>query len=137
MKTQPITIKTVKMVDEHTDLSYLGQFSDIKGKFAIEHDGGRNQYKYFNAENVENLKEARQNYDIMMKYENGHVCDYGITATAEIVVNGVCQKITSGGLWGLSSECDDSEFKEVADDQIADLKEILKKLGFKKFKVEE
>ena len=55
------------LIDENPDLSYLGEFSNEEGEFAIKHDLSDNRtYNYFNAENVENMKQAMQNYERMM-----------------------------------------------------------------------
>lgn len=75
------SIKLVRKVDTDTDLSYLGQFSDTPGAYPIENtEGGRNSYKWFNADNVETTEQAQQNYDRIMEYNNGTLCDYGIYA---------------------------------------------------------
>lgn len=124
-----------RIPDYDTDLSYLGTFGNEAGKFAVKHDGNRNDYPYFNADNVENMKQAKQNYNRIMKYDSGELCDYGVKATAEVYTSQdgkswKIDKITSGGLWGLSSDGSTAEFDSEAENQRAELTDILKEFGF-------
>lgn len=138
MKNTTIKINKIILkhsVDYDSDLSYLGNFSNTAGKFAIAHDGGRNSYKYFNAENVENMKQAKENYDRMMQYEKGAVVDFGIMAEAEISTSEdgniwTINHIKSGGLWGIESDSEESYIKQIEEEQLNDLKYILLQLGF-------
>lgn len=126
-------------IDQNPDLSYLGEFSSERGKFAIEHEPNDNRsYPYFNADNVENMKHAKQNYKRMMKYENQELCDYGVIAEAEILIRqkgyisySLIQTLKSSGLWGLVSDGTEADFKEVEKEQLEELKDILKEFGFK------
>ena len=131
------TVKEIKIkstLDESPDLSYLGEFSNDKGKYAIQHNGERGTYTFFNAANVENMKQAYANYGRIMKYENGDICDNGIIADCEILIpqgnnNFLTQKITSGGLWGISSDNDKAYIESIKKEQLNELKEILKLLN--------
>lgn len=75
---------------------------------------------------------ATADYQRMESYNNGDWHSTGVRAEAEIVVNGVCQDITSGGLWGIESDSDDSYFAEVGSEELAELKKQLSALGFSK-----
>ena len=136
-----------KILDENPHLDYLGEFSDTAGEFAIEHEKYTNRtYKYFNAANVENKKQAMENYRRMMLYENGTLCDYGVMATAEVLTsfdtgakmeggkilkgNWLINKIHSGGLWGLSSDGEQADFDNEAQNQKDELKDVLLEFGF-------
>lgn len=130
-------IKIKRIADYDTDLSYLGTFSDKQGEYSIEHiRGERNSYKYFNADNVSNMEEAEQNYKRIMKYETGNLMDYGVEAEAVIYTsddggkNWLINKISSGGLWGLSSDGDEADFEAEENQQMEDLKITLKEFGF-------
>jgi hypothetical protein len=68
--------------------------------------------------------------DRLQQYRNGDFSFVGISAEAEIVVNGVCQMITSGGLWGIESDSDRQYFSEVEQEEVDQLKAILQSLGF-------
>jgi hypothetical protein len=46
------------------------------------------------------------------------------------VVNGVCQTITSGGLWGIESDSDHEYLVEIGQQEVDQLKAILQTLGF-------
>ena len=64
------------------------------------------------------------------QYQNGDFGFVGIRAEAEIVVNGVCQIVTSGGLWGIESDSDRQYLSEVEQEEVDQLKAILQSLGF-------
>lgn len=52
----------------------------------------------------------------------------GVIAEAEVIIEGVIQTLTSGGLWGI--EGDASEYiAEVAEEEYADLRKILISIG--------
>ena len=124
---------TESKTDSNPDLSWLGVFSETKGKFAIEHEPNNNRsYKWFNAENVSNQEEAQQNYDQMMKYVNGHANQIGITAYAQIQIADTIQKITSMGLWGIDSDNNEGYIAEINKGQLDDLCDVLHSLGFSK-----
>ncbi len=73
---------------------------------------------------AESFQERRQQYD------NGDFGFIGIRAEAEIVVAGVCQTITSGGLWGIESDSAHDYLFEIEQEEIEQLQEILQALGF-------
>ena len=140
-KIEKITIK--RMIDENPDLDYLGKFSDKAGEYAIKHsEGSANLYQYFNAENVDNMKQAKENYNRIMEYEKGNLCDYGIKAVAEIRTSQdegntwLINSISSGGLWGLSSDGTEEDFIQEGSNQLEDLKDVLLELGFEKKEIE-
>lgn len=122
-------------VDECPDLSWLGEFSnEPKGKFSIPHEPeDASSYNYFNAENVSNKGEAQQNYERMLAYGNDWSM-VGIIAEAEVAVKvGDCWKldcITSSGLWGIETDAEEEHHNEVANEQIDELKQLLREYGF-------
>jgi hypothetical protein len=59
------------------------------------------------------------------QYQDGRFGFIGIRAEAEIVVNGVCQIITSGGLWGIESDSDLQYLAEIEHEEVDQLKAIL------------
>ena len=131
-KINKITIK--RQYDENPDLSYLGTFSDEPGKYAIGTSGNSDVFQWFNADNVGNMKQARQNFKRMMEFETGDVHCIGIRAEAEIVTGqenfGTLNWIKSGGLWGIDSDAGEDVMKEVEGDQLMELMDILIELGF-------
>ncbi len=133
-----VSIQYTHEIDESPDLSYLGTFSDTPAdKFCVEiPNATRNQYKYFNADNVENDEQAQQNFNEMMEYENGNKVSMGIGATAKIATSQDGGKtwlhtteIKTFALWGIDSD-DIGYIKDIERDRLEDLKVELKEFGF-------
>jgi hypothetical protein len=121
-------------------------------------DMGRNEDRYFNPsfnyvdkngkalpENTpeEVRKYTRQDYDRMESLNAGNWYFLGISAEAEIGIpdtyrrvhpldpgSMTLQRITSGGLWGIESDSNKSDFAEVEQEQLSELRAQLKALGF-------
>jgi hypothetical protein len=74
--------------------------------------------------------EAEGFHERREQYDNGDFGFIGIRAEAEIVVAGVCQTITSGGLWGIESDSTPDYLSEIGQEEIEQLQEILQELGF-------
>lgn len=53
----------------------------------------------------------------------------GVWAEADVIVEGVIQKIRSSGLWGIESDSDKGYFQSVAKEEYANLVDILKQMG--------
>lgn len=68
----------------------------------------------------------------MESLHRGDWCYIGITAQAEVVVEGVCQTIHSGGLWGTESDSDKAYLAEIETEQLGELRTQLHALGFSK-----
>lgn len=117
----------------------------------------RNEYRYFNPSFnyvtkadepqagltvADVVKYTRQDYERMESAHAGNWCYIGIRAEAEIGIGDVreypsrfnvtCQRITSGGLWGIESDSSDSDLEEIKEEQLEDLKLQLQALGFGK-----
>ncbi len=142
MKKRITSISIQRIPDYDEDHDYLGRFSNTPNEYAVEHNGDRGTYKYFNAENVENMKQARKNYNRIMRFENGELSSLGIKAFANIQTgygsegSWLCNTIHSGGLWGFDSDYDEAELKEQEKEQLADIKEVLAALGFTKKQID-
>lgn len=117
-------------------------------------DMARNEYRYFNPssnyvtaddkpQNLtpdEVIKYTRQDYERMESLNAGHWSYIGIRAEAKILIgdvarypnfaSGTIQTIGSGGLYGIESDSERSYFSEVAAEQLAELKNQLRALGF-------
>lgn len=130
------------LIDEEADLSHYGEFSDEKGEFAIKHDTYNSNlaFNYFNANNVENMRQARQNYKRVIDYDKGYWSMIGIRAEAEILTGKkewqLINTITSGGLWRIENDGHESDYKEIEEEQLDELKDVLRKLGFSKLQIE-
>jgi len=103
-------------------------------------DMERNKYRYFNG-NVENYtgntpedirKYVRQDYERMERLNRGDWCYIGIRAEAKIMIDNVCQKITSGGLWGVESDSSREYFAEIEAEELYELRKQLTAAGFSK-----
>lgn len=66
------------------------------------------------------------------QYKNGEFGYIGIRAEAEIVIDSVIQRISSGGLWGTESDSDESYLKEIEQEELSGLRSILHEMGFSK-----
>lgn len=118
-------------------------------------DMGRNELQYFNPssnykdETPENIRKyVRQDYERMESLNRGDWRFIGIRAEAEISLIGtvksgsptldayfpsrISQTVTSGGLWGVESDSSAEYFKEIEDEQLAELREQLHAVGFSK-----
>jgi hypothetical protein len=77
-----------------------------------------------------------QDYKRCEEYNNGYWHFIGIRAEAEVGVklNGSdswkLDELTSGGLWGIESDSDKDHFKEVAGEELSQLRKILEAYGF-------
>jgi len=127
------------IVDEYPDLTFLGEFSDTPGQFAIHHSDNAGEFRYFNADNVSNEAEARENYERMLQFNNGDICMKGIRAEAKIVTSfnlldpsqsATMNRISSPGLWGIESDRNEEYVKEIEKEELNELRDILTLLGF-------
>jgi hypothetical protein len=69
--------------------------------------------------------------DRKAQYERGDFSFVGVRVEAEVEINGVIQKISSGGLWGIESDSDKKHLREVAKEEYDQLVGILKSMGIK------
>ncbi len=139
LKIESITIKHIR--DEHSDGSdTLGKYSNTPKEGAIDRqergDMRRGEFQYFipamTAEETGNPNSPEQDYQRAEALNKGEWGYIGIRAEATIIVNGIIQKISSGGLWGIESDSDKDYFREVAEEQMSELADTLQALGFKK-----
>ena len=132
MKTIIESISIKRMIDEHPDLSWIGEFSDTPKDGAINHkerSGERHVYQYFNPANP---GYAEQEYKEMMDYENGNYCFIGVQAEAVVSYptgnnSRRLEWFTSGGLWGIHSDSDDDYLETIVTEELNDLKQHLEK----------
>lgn len=118
-------------------------------------DAERGEFRYFNGcvenykgESPEDIRKyVRQDYERMERLQHGDWCYIGIRAEATITLNATWensvvskaswhkpiapeQTITSGGLWGVESDSDRTYLSEIETDELAELRERLRALGF-------
>jgi len=70
--------------------------------------------------------------DRLDQYKRGVFGYMGIVAKAEVVIDGICQTITSGGLWGIEDDSDEGYLNEIAQEQLNELSDQLEAIGFPK-----
>ena len=63
------------------------------------------------------------------QFKNGDFSFVGMRAEADVVIEGVVQKLTSGSLWGIESDSGDDYIQEVAAEEYGDLRKILISIG--------
>lgn len=143
MKIKSIKIKT--HIDENPDLSWLGEYSSQRKKWAIDrkarHDLERNQHRYFHPARAPtsgmNHEERRvawnqceMDYERMEKYNK---CDWQMNflqAEAEVDISLTIQRITSGGIGGIESDSSQDYLDMIEAEQKDELAHILKEMGF-------
>lgn len=133
-------VRFVREVDTDPDMSYLGEYKSSPGAEdrTIDReergDMGRNEFRYFiaamSAKETGNPESVEQDYKRAEAMNRGEWWYVGIRAEARIVVGETCQRITSGGLWGIESDSGADYFAEVQAEELANLKEQLMELGF-------
>lgn len=132
-----ITFK--KEEDYCPDLSYLGEYKSQPGdddKTIDRQERGdreRNQHRYFIAAmsgaETGNPNSVEQDYKRMEDYGGDWYMMY-LRCEAEVVINGIMQKVTSGGLGGVESDSDDSYFEEIKEEQLEELADVLRSMAF-------
>jgi len=133
-------IKIVHDTDCSPDFSHIGEYTSEPGpedrtiNREERGDMRHGEYRYFVAamsgEETGNPKSVEEDYKRMEDYNRQEWGFLGIRADATLYVNGCMQKITSAGLWGIESDSGNDYFEEVAKEQLAELTETLKTLGF-------
>lgn len=124
--------------DPDPDLSWIGKYSDVWEKHAIDRFEDRHhdnrEYRYFHPANPEYAKEE---YQRMEAINEGQIWFIGIWVEADILIKGQIQVITSGGLWGIESDSDQKYIDEVVQDELSNLTDQLKELGFSEGEIQD
>ena len=67
--------------------------------------------------------------DRLAAYKRGEFDFVGVRAEAEVVIEGVVQTLTSGGLWGIESDSGEEYLESVAVEEYEQLRKVLKTVG--------
>lgn len=126
MKAKIESIKVEKIIDQNPDLSWLeteqNEDGSIKSSCRYSNEDikkyGKKKVQKWIDQDKARLESYGQSWEML-----------GVMAEARVTVNGSFQTITSGGLWGVESDSQDSYFQEVGREQLADLKGQLKQLN--------
>lgn len=70
--------------------------------------------------------------DRLAEYRNGQFSYIGVRVLADIQIQNIIQTVSSGGLWGIEDDSDESYLREVAQEELHELRAILSDLGFSK-----
>lgn len=70
--------------------------------------------------------------DRLKAYRNGQFYFIGVRVLADIQIGNIIQTISSGGLWGIEDDSEESYLKEVEQEELSELREQLHSLGFSK-----
>ena len=136
-------VRIVVKVDENPDLPDLGKYSGKPGPCAIDReergDMGRNEFRYWNPSNhcppqdKDDERYIIEDYERMEAYARGDWHMVGVRAEAHVLAGPkgaqTRQVLRSAGLWGIESDSEKSYFQEVAEEQYAELADILKDFG--------
>lgn len=139
--TTDITLKSVAIetiIDDHPDLSYLGEFRDSPGpveKTIDRYERGvvrTGDYRYFVAqhgpEETGNPDSVEEDWQRMEAY-GSEWWSIGIKAIATIRVTGVTQTLTSDGVWGVESDSPDEYLERIAQTELNELRAVLDGIG--------
>jgi hypothetical protein len=110
-----------KRVVEATRKKPAPQVSEIRA--VVLHDPEEPDFNSGDPDYAEQDAERRE------AYRRGDFSMVGVVAEADVVIDGVTQHITSGGLWGVESDSGDEYIDEVAAEEYADLRKILTSIG--------
>jgi hypothetical protein len=156
-KINKITIKHI--YDESPDTSFFGKYTDEVNDWYIDREQGEyiailqkdedyelpskgREYRFFNPcaggekEGTKDYqKYGKEDFKRMEDLNNGQWEFIGIKAFAEVHTSQdgndwLINSVSSGGLWGIESDSDKDYLKEVEQEQIAELKIVLKEFGF-------
>jgi hypothetical protein len=83
-----------------------------------------------------------QDYNRMEALNNGDFCFLGISAEAKVLTstdgeNWLINTLSSGGLWGIESDGEKSYIKDVEEEELEHLKDVLKEYGFSEEEITE
>lgn len=138
------SIKITRTIDTDADTSFIGEYSRTPGPDdrtidrVANGDAGSRGYAYFIAamsgDETGNPDSVQQDYERMQDIANGQICFYGIGVRAVIKIPecGNCSRlmnIDSTSLWGIESDSDTAYIREVANDQLSEIRAELNDLG--------
>lgn len=123
------SIRFIHERDPDPDLSWIGEFSDTWKEGAIHHSDNPRTCKWF----IPATEYGQQDYELMMKIENGDEWFIHVYAIADLLINQVTQQIGTSGLWGIEvsyKDSGDAYIKEIEEEELSTLKDLLKEIGF-------
>jgi hypothetical protein len=70
--------------------------------------------------------------DRLRQYRDGQFAFIGIRVLADVQVENTIQTLSSGGLWGIEDDSDESYLRDVEREELSDLRDVLYQFGFGK-----
>lgn len=158
-KTKKIlSVKVKRMMDDDPDTSWMGEYTNDPGEWNIDRRSGKyicemddderipergREYRFFKPAagdekpGTEEYKSyGLQDFKRMESLCHGNVWFVGVRAEARVQLAGdLVQTITSGGIWGIESDSGPEYFKEVEDEQLSELRDELRAIGFTDAKI--
>jgi len=136
MKTRIEKVVVERIPDECPALDFLQHEYDEKTRTIIKSGAGYSQ-ESIEGEGWETIKRYMDEDTKRLREHGVTWWMYGIRASAEIVVcppewngTGVCETIRSGALWGIESDSEVSYMHGVGEEELSQLGDILRALGF-------
>lgn len=149
--TYTATIRSTEIVvrndDDAGETDYLGYFTEDVSHVDAEHyyiiDRGEKQagyhsearyyvssFNYVDEAPADRESYALQDYERLEKFVAGAWWFIGVQVSAVVDVPGEGSRtVTSPGVWGIESDCGEEYVREVAEDEIAQLREELEGMG--------
>lgn len=129
------SLSIVAEIDEHPDLSHLGEFSTDPGPEDRTIDRsergamGRHEKRYFVApEWVDDPDHVEENWRRAEAYGDTWV-NVGVMARAVVTIDGIYQSLRSGGVWGVESDASDDHLETLAREELGELLDVLAAIG--------
>ena len=127
------SIRVLRITDEYPDLSYLETEQGNKGNII-------SSCRYTQEEYLKNPEQVQGYIDEdkkrLQEFYDGSICMIGIQVKAEVSYSinpktndRRIEWFTSGGLWGIESDSDESYLKDIQVEQIDDLRDHLKQFN--------
>jgi hypothetical protein len=133
-----VDIKIVHQPDTISTPDHLGTYTVEDSDTTIDRkEKGhlrRGQFCYFEPANPEY---ADADYERAEAFNNSQWNYVGVQAVATIETNGLRNKLTSGGLWGIESDSATEYFAEVGAEEVEALRDVLMELGFTAAEIEQ
>ncbi len=70
--------------------------------------------------------------DRLEEYRRGDFAFIGLWTEADVIIEGIIQTLSSGGLWGIESDSQRSYVDEVAKEELSQLRDVLEGIGVSK-----
>lgn len=125
-------------IDESPDYSYLETKLSEDGKKIIS--SCRYDQDELDQHPIRTRRYIKEDMQRLEKFNSGELCSYGCMAEAEVSYplnenrDRKIERFTSGGLWGIESDTNQSYREDTAKEQLEDLREHLKRFNIEEIR---